>query len=315
MVAKMSYKEFQSHILKHGVSRTNRFRVLIPLPSGLTNQISQDKDKSKLAELFGDVVKIIKVFTGPSTTEVTRGLDLMCTQTELPGKTINVSEAKYNGDVYKVGHSIMYAQQQFVFKVSSDMHEKNLIDSWQSLIINPHSHEVAYFNEYSTDITIFQLNQNDEVVHAVKLEGAFPVMFNPLTLSNNEMNNAHELMVQFAYTKWTNLELDPAQADDVSSLSQTPLGPYIAPILSNPVVQRALDYVESTTGLDLEGEAVNIYNQIDGIVRETTGESINKTVGLLNSMKASISINDKITNNQAAELIDIVDGTLSKLTG
>jgi hypothetical protein len=309
-----SYKEHTAHVLKHGLSRTNRFQVLIEIPSAMqTFEKTKDKEKSKLASMFGEVVKVIKVFTGGNSAEITRGLDVMCSQTEMPGKTINTAETKYNGDVHKMGQSLMYGNQQFVFKVSKDMHEKSIIDEWMNLVIDPISHEVGYLRDYATTITIMQLDTEDKVVHSVSLIDAFPVMVNPMTLSNLEQNNVHELMVQFAYRKWVNVALDEPDNGLANSLMQTPLGPYLAPILSNPVVQRGLDYVENATGLDLEGEALNIYNQVDGIVRQTTGESINKTVGLLNGMKASIGVNDKITNNQAGQLIDLIDGTIDRI--
>lgn len=311
-----SFKEHTAHILKHGVSRTNRFQVLIPVPSKLQQSVTSDKEvdkKSKLAEVFSEAIKVIQVFTGGGTTEFTRGLDLMCSQTELPGKTINISETKYNGDTNKVGSSVMYGNQQFVFKVSKDMYEKTIIDAWMNLVIDPKTHEIGYMDDYVSDITIYQLDVNDQIMHAVLLEDAFPVMSNPLTLSNLEQNNIHELMVQFAYKKWRNVELDEESGSDIDSLLDTPLGPYLSPILSNPMVQRGLEYVENATGIDLEGEAVNIYNQVDDIVRSTTGESINKSVSLLNAMKASIGVNGNLANGQITQLLDLVEGTINKI--
>ena len=313
------YKEHVAHILQHGMSRTNRFQVLIPVPQKMQKAVATNKDDkegklSKFKEAFQEVVKVIKVFTGSSTTEVTRGLDMMCSQTELPGKTINVSETKYNGDVHKIGQSIMYGNQQFVFKVSRDMLEKTVIDEWMSLVVNPKTHEVGYLQDYAVPITIYQLDTMDNIVHAVVLEDAYPVMSNPLTLSNLEMNNTHEFMVQFAYRSWHYADINADGENTLmDSLMQTPFGPYLAPVLSNPVVQRGLDYIENATGIDLEGEALNIYKQIDDVVRETTGESINKTVGLLNGIKASIDVSDKIKPTQAAELMDLIDGTIDKI--
>lgn len=311
----MSFQESAAYIRKHGLARTNRFRVLIPIPQKLlADTVSKDEDKSKLAESLGNVVKVIKIFAGSSSSDIARGLDVMCNQTELPGKTINLSETKYNGDVLKSGHSIMYAQQQFTFKVSRDMHEKNIIDAWSNMIVNPETHEVGYLEDYAVSINIFQLDSQDRIVHGIKLEDAFPVLTNPLTLSNTEMNNVHELMAQFAYRRWSNIELeDIVSGTATSSLMQTPLGPYLAPILSNPAIQRALEYVKDVSGLDLEGEAVNIYNQIDKVVSQVTGDSINKTISILIQMKSAIKHNSRITDNQIAQLIDFIDGILSRI--
>lgn len=313
-----TFKQYTAGIIKNGLAPTNRFQVLIPVPASLLPSEKPAADGigsglSKLQKYFGEAVKVVRIFTGGGSTEYTRGLDLMCSQTELPGKTINTSETKYNGDVYKIGQSLMYGNHQFTFKVSGDMYEKTIVDSWMNLVINPETHEVSYLSDYAVTINIFQLDQRDKIVHAVSLIDAFPVMMNPLTLSNNEHNNTHELMVQFAYRRWVNLDLSAEAGNNLGGLMDTPFGPYLAPFLSNPVVQRGLEYVKNATGLDLEGEAMNIYKQVDDIVQATTGESVNKTVGLLNTIKASVDVNDNISSTDAAKLLDLLDGTIGKL--
>lgn len=313
-----SFKEYTANILQNGLARTNRFQVLIPVPTipSLTSAAEDDSADSVFGKIGGyvkEAFKVIRIFTGGGTAEYTRGLDLMCSQTELPGKTINTSETKYNGDVHKIGNSLMYGNHQFVFKVSRDMYEKTIIDQWMNMVVDPETHEISYLDEYAVSINIFQLDESDEIMQAIELVDAFPVMLNPLTLSNSEHNNTHELMVQFAYRKWRNIDLTGEPGNGLDSLMDTPLGPYLAPILTNPVVQRGLDYVKNATGIDLEGEAVNVYNQIDDIVKNTTGESINKSVGLLNQIKASLDVNDLLTRPQQEGLFDLVEGTINKL--
>lgn len=304
--------------MQNGLARTNRFQVLIPVPTAMIQPPGKEDEQpesmfSKLKGYYKEAMKVIRIFKGGGGSEFTRGLDLMCSQTELPGKTVNTSETKYNGDVHKIGNSLMYGNQQFTFKVSRDMYEKTIIDQWMNLIIDPTTHEIGYLKDYAVNINVYQLDESDAIMHAIELVDAFPVMMNPLTLSNNEHNNTHELMVQFAYRKWQNLDLTAEAGNGLDSLLDTPLGPYLAPVLSNPVVQRGLDYVKNATGLDLEGEAVNIYNQVDDIVKNTTGESINKSVGLLNGIKASLDVNDLITRPQVGQLFDLVEGTINKL--
>lgn len=301
-------------ILKNGLSRTNRFQVIIALPQKIVEDTEKNAEKSsQLAQWFGEAVKIVKIFSGKGSADYTRGLDLMCAQTSLPGKTINVSETKYNGDTLKSGHSILYGQHQFTFKVSTDMYEKDIIDNWMNLVVDPTTHEVGYHSDYATNIIINQLNTNDKVVKSYMLEDAWPVNVNELVLSHLESNNTHELMVQFAYRRWKDLDLDSTGNGLLDKLSQTPFGPYLAPILSNPAVQKGLEYLKDSTGLDLEGEAVNIYNQVDKIVRETTGESIGNAVSLLNGIKANLDLTENISPEQIVKLSEIIDGTIGKI--
>ncbi len=164
-------KEFFAKISKDGLSRPNRFSVVIHLPKILTNP-----DYSKT-------------------------LSMMCMQTEFPSKTINTSETKYNGNVKKLAMSKLYYQQQFVFAIDSKMKEKDIIDEWMDGII-PNTHELEYYDNYVSEVEIYQLDQQDKPIHGVKIKGCFPVICNPLTLSNSDTNTVHQLMVQFAYETW-----------------------------------------------------------------------------------------------------------------
>ena len=306
-----NFKDFAAYISKYGLARTNRFQVTIPLPNSVLSELDSKQTNASILNVTSNVVTTIQYFKGNGSYDAARGLDLVCTQTELPGKTINISETKYNGDVFKMGNAIQYGQQQFVFKVTSDFYEKIIMDLWMDKIIDPITHEIQYLEDYSVPITITQLDMQDRGVFSVIIDDAFPVFLNPMTLSNNEHNNTHELMVQFAYRRW--LPLNTKQQNGITNLSQSPLGPYLSPVLSNPAVQRGLEVIKDKTGLDISGEAANIYNQVDNVVKSTTGTSIGKTSSLLNNIKATIATNGKISSNQQSEIISYVDNLLGNL--
>jgi len=307
-------QEHLAYLAKHGVARSNRFRVIIPIPMQLQKQ-SSSVAQNKTSSFFGeDVIKLIRSFAGSGVNEITRGLDVMVEQTELPGKQLTTIDVKYNGDTFKLPYSVVYGVQQFTFHSSQDMYEKNLIDEWLGLIFDPITHEIAYMDDYVVDIFINQLDNHDEVVYSTVLRDAFPVSVNPLVVSNEEMNQAHRVMCQFAYRRWERVGEKENSNGLVDALSETPFGPYVTPILSNPVVQRGLDYLKDQ-GIDLEGEAVNIYNQVDEIVRNTTGQSVNQSVSLIKAIQASTEINDAIPDQQKARVLDVISGTLNRLTG
>ena len=306
-------KEFLAHIGKNGLARTNRFQVLIPLPDALQSK-TNNQGQSKPSAFEGiEVIKKISSFFGGGNIQITRGLDLMCEQTELPGKNLTTTDIKYNGDFFKLPYSSVYGVQMFVFKVSRDMHEKNIIDEWMNLIYDPVTHEIEYMDNYTVTITINQLDENDNIVQAIQLKNAFPTMTNPIIVSNEETNSFAKLMTSFAYSKWTRVGEDESVNKGVGSLSQTPLGRILNPVLSNPAVQRSLEILERETGIDLEGEAVFIYNQIDEIVKNTTGESINKHVGILEGIKGTTRNNRRLTGSQQDELIEIIDNVINAM--
>lgn len=305
----MNTEQQFASIMKNGLARSNRFEVIIPLPNVIGTTNSQESGPT----LVKDVISIIGSLRGFSSSNGTRDLNTMIEQTEIPGKNLTTTDIRYNGDFYKLPYSVVYGAQQFTFRVSRDMYEKNIIDSWMNKIFDPSTHEVSYMDDYVTDITINQLDNQDNVVYSVVLKDAFPSMCNPLTLSNEEQNQFHRVAVQFMYRKWYRPDVDSSGPKGIASLSQTPLGPFVTPILSNPAVQRGLEIFERETGIDLDGEASNVYNQVDEIVKATTGRSINQSVSLIEGIKAETVLNDKINNEQKAKIIEIIDETLNGL--
>lgn len=313
-MASTETQEHFAHVLKNGLARSNRFQVLIPIPNALQGSTSSTL-QSKTSSLFGlDIIKPISS-SGSGGSDVTRGLNLMIESTEIPGKNINTTEIRYNGDFYRIPYSVVYPAQQLTFRLSRDMHEKNIMDAWMNLIYNPINHEIAYIDDYSVNIVINQLDEMDRIVYSVVLREAFPTLLNPLTVSNEESGLFHRLGVMFMYRRWERVgeAENKIVSGGVGRLSQTVMGPILTPILSNPVVKKALDIIESTTGLDLEGEAVAIYNHIDSIIRATTGTSINTSTSVLEQIKASTQINGKITDGQKAQLIDIINNAIEAL--
>lgn len=307
-----SYKERMGYLLKHGVAPTNRFEVLIPVPSILQSQSSNTDNL--FTDIFdNEAVKAIRSFIGSGQVENTRGLAIMCEQAPIPGKSLTTLEKRYNSDFQKIPYGIAYDDEKMVFYSSGDMAEKKLLDAWMNLIVDPNTHEVSYLREYSTNITVHQLDKNDRPVYTIILQEAYPIMVNAMDLDNSSMNEFHRINVTFAFKRYIKPE-DLDTPTGIGALSQTPLGPYLTPILSNPAVQNGLDYLKEQ-GVDLEGEAVNIYNQVDNILKNTTGTSINKTIGILESIKSDTAGNDILSTSQQEQLSGIITDVLDKLKG
>ena len=265
-----STKEFFAHITKEGLARPNRFFVIINLPAGISDP------------------------------NIAKTLSLMCMQTELPSKTINVSETKYNGNIKKMAMSKLYYQQQFVFAVSSKMYEKEIIDAWMDLIIGD-THELSYYDDYNTEIEVYQLDMKDKPVHAVKFNGCFPVVVNPLTVSNSDQNTTHQLMVQFAYESWETIlsssNLTPNKSSD--SNAQT--------VLTNKG-KKSAGFVDNNSSIDIQSEHSELMN-----IKKGLSEEASKYIDKLSSTIATVT---KENAGQIASDIELFKNNkvLSKIT-
>lgn len=301
------------HIIKYGIARSNRFGVEIPLPKALQGSSDSSSSKSSLFSVFGvDILDKVTSVLSNRHGESTRGLSMTCEQTEMPGRSFTTSDTKYSGEYFRQPYNSVYGLHSFTFHISEDVYEKIIIDTWMDYIINHKTQEVEYYDNYVTDITISTMDTSNRETYSVVLKDAYPVYCNPVTMSFNETNSYCILIVQFAYKRWE--PLSASSTTDVSSLSQTPFGKYLTPILSNPIVKEATNVLK-VNGVDLEGDALQYYNMADKLLKNTTNSNINKTATLLNSMTTEIKQNDKISPSQTASIISMIrsaSGVLSK---
>lgn len=315
----MSTTETQQRIayaMRYGIARTNRFQVLIPLPSSLNSLITTtNQSKTTSQTLTNDVLSLISSFVGGSANDVTRGLNTMIGTAELPGRSLITSDMRYNGDFYRQAYDSVYAEMPMTFNVSRDMYERNIIDQWINLIVDPNTHNVGYFDDYIVDITVNQLNEADQVVYSTILKEAFPILCNAMPVSNDDRNVVHRLQVNWAYKLW--LRNGESESNSIADtlLSQTALGPIVTPYLANPAVKKGLDVLQQTTGINLTGEALNIYNQVDSIAKATTGTTVNTSVSLLNNIKSQTQTNGNVDPQQKVQVVQIIQNVITALGG
>ena len=88
------------------------------------------------------------------------------------------------------------------FHLTNDYYMRNMLEQWQSGIFNTESYVTGFKNDYSVDVIIQQLNQKNIPVYGVKLEKAYPVSYESITLDNSSENAVNEMSVTFAYNKF-----------------------------------------------------------------------------------------------------------------
>ena len=181
--------KFVSNIKKFGeLSRSDRFRVLIPLPVS-----------------FG------------STGESSELLTLRCEDAELPGKSFSTFDVRTYGPIQRFPNLTTYNDITLTFLCSANIignnengfFEKMIFENWMDAI-NPtpnktsNSVDIAYHNfnykkSYQTDITIEHYDLYDKLNYSVKLIDTFPISINQITLAWGNDQIAR-LSVTFAAT-------------------------------------------------------------------------------------------------------------------
>lgn len=171
-------------------------------PDALRKHLSKHGDLAKPSRFRATI-------TGFS--DIGRDLRLQCEATELPGFTVNTSEAKIYGPSWHVATIPVFTDVQLTFICTQDMWEKKFFDDWMKLIVpiapwlgtqvSPH---VGYRDDYMTNIFIEQMTEVNQTlsIYRCVLEEAFPTTVAALPVSWADVDGVHRLQVTFKYTRW-----------------------------------------------------------------------------------------------------------------
>lgn len=192
---------FRKSVTESGLAMTNRFNVYFsPPPILLTPPKSESSKRMKEFERYSE-------FFSP---ENSNQLMLTCYRAELPGVSVLTSDYRNYGPSYKVPYNTQYNDLALEFYVSSEMYEKAFFDNWIYRIQNPTTFDVAFYNDYSTNIIVYQYDVTEsgpeqfsaEYTYAVYMLNAYPIAVDPLAMTWEDQNVFHRLRVTFAYKRW-----------------------------------------------------------------------------------------------------------------
>jgi hypothetical protein len=177
-MANFSISKFQTEVRIRGLAKPNRFEISFPTPKGLAD-LTQTVWTNRLVSLF-------------------------CESANLPSKTIGVKQQRIYGPSYQRPYNAEYGGEgiTMTFLLDTDMDVKGFFDAWMNIIVDPFQYFVHYADNYTVPITIFQLDEKENVTYAITLEDAFPRSVALLDLNNSTQNQVHKLSVTFTYRRW-----------------------------------------------------------------------------------------------------------------
>jgi hypothetical protein len=190
-MAKKYLTDFISEVRKNGISRSNSFEVMIPVPVGLRS-------------------------TSLGTSSMTEKITLRCESAVFPPQIVGVKQQRIYGPTYPRPFGVDYGGEgaTFTFLLDGKMDVKAFFDAWVGQIVNPFRFNVKYENNYISDVQIFQLAEQrmgnlngnnvdiDDVPYVAVLENAFPRNVNLLQLDYSDQNKAQKLNVTFTFRRW-----------------------------------------------------------------------------------------------------------------
>lgn len=185
---------------KGGVAMQNRFQIFFTPPTANSVKSLLNSDPKVLV---GDLAK--NAVSGGSIKNMIpdpRDISILCESVQLPGRQITTIDYTAERQAIKVPYGVINEDVTMSFILTNDMFMKKLFDAWLTGIMDIDRYRVGYKKDFTTDIIIQQLNQQNIPVYGVRLENAFPITVNAVNLDSNAENTVQKLSVTLSYENY-----------------------------------------------------------------------------------------------------------------
>jgi hypothetical protein len=182
---------------KGGVAMQNRFQVFFTPPTANSLKSLLNSDPKVLV---GDIAK--NAISGGSIKNMIpdpRDISILCESVNLPGRQITTIEYTAEKQAIKIPYGVINEDVTMSFMLTNDYYMKKMFDSWQSGVFDVERYRAGYKKDFTTDVIIQQLNQENIPIYSVKLENAFPVTVSSINMDNNSENTIQKLNVTLSY--------------------------------------------------------------------------------------------------------------------
>lgn len=234
--AQNSVSNFLAQVQSFGLSKANRFEVVIVNPGSLVNS-----DFGSQVGMFADTAFLpnVRVLTGRQ-------------QIFGPPEFFPVG-IDYGGDNMGIN-----------FILDREYQVKKYFDSWINSIIKKTNNRpddkgtlpnfvANYKNEYASIMYVKQLDEQDHVMYAVKFKDIFPVAVNVITLDHNLKDQPNRVNVTFNYRYWESLNIDPVARENKPWSIWDIFGKIPSAPNESPSIQPGFDPFHSATSPAYQG--------------------------------------------------------------
>ena len=140
-----------------------------------------------------------------------REFEFFCESTSIPGRQILTNDYSLTRQTEKRPNGYANEDVNFVFNLTNDYFIRDVFNRWTNEVVDRDTYEVGYRSDYSMDILIHQLNEEDNKVYTCVLFDAFPVTVQNIALSNATESSVQKLNVTMAYRDFQEFPQSPGE--------------------------------------------------------------------------------------------------------
>jgi hypothetical protein len=190
-----------------GFARPTRYLVRIFLPNKLTVGDSRDED--------GGVISAgVNTIGGQ---ELSRNVGMMCNKITMPSRSVATKPHQIYGPKREMPYAYTFGNTiEATFYADKFLRQRAFFETWQKLIFDLNTHNIKYYDDYTSQVDILQLGQydaeedRDRIVYGVRLYEVYPKTIGSIEYgySGEEGAGIVEIPITLQYRYWRNLTLD-----------------------------------------------------------------------------------------------------------
>ena len=149
-----------------------------------------------------------------NTSSVTSRLSWLCDTINIPSRSLTTTEFRTYGLPVKRPYGSVYTESQMEFLCTRNMGEKKFFDAWLNYIFNNNSYDMAYYDNYTTNIDIYHFDRsvstaNDlsKSTYHITLEEAYPTLVGEVSM-NHTATEILKIPITFTYKKYVHADIN-----------------------------------------------------------------------------------------------------------
>ena len=200
-----------------GFARKARYYVEfnLPKPGGGLSTPSSFDNADRLSKSSQEELIDFKTNNDMNNYHINNGrrVNAFCKSINMPEREMLMKEIKHHGPARKFAYDFKSAAINATFYADKFLRERTYFELWQQSAFSLKTFNYNFYDNYVSDINIFQLgsfdtrNERDATTYAVKLFDCYPKVIGPVEYAY-EANEVQTFQVTFEFRHWINYFID-----------------------------------------------------------------------------------------------------------
>jgi hypothetical protein len=146
------------------------------------------------------------------TQTIGRQVNIHCDTVVMPGRDLQQQVVKYGTDVNRqmVETHTYEGNISATFYADKYMRERQFMEAWQNICVDPVSHTAGYYDDYVGKMHIYQLGADSEKdrdmpTYAIEAMDVYPATIGTVEYGYGKADEIAKVTVEFAYKQWRNM--------------------------------------------------------------------------------------------------------------